>query len=234
MVVPAARTSSAARLGSDTEVPPQLRQNTGYMDDHWAAAAAGHVEQGETAFDAAHREALEEIGVTDLDPPSSPRCSARGAGEPIDERIDFFFTARSWSVSPDPRGRQGGRAAVVPPRRPPRAGRASRARRVGGPANGYDNGVLDVWLRPGGHVVGLGPQPEPQIEPGEPNPGGVDAQPEERWAPIPDLSPDENPAIDEKAPDPPAWSRSGGRGHLDRGHAQRRWPPEESDKESPA
>ena len=22
----------------------QLRQNTGYMDDHWAAAAAGHVE----------------------------------------------------------------------------------------------------------------------------------------------------------------------------------------------
>ena len=39
------------------EVLLQLRQNTGYMDDHWAAAAAGHVERGETAYDAARREA---------------------------------------------------------------------------------------------------------------------------------------------------------------------------------
>ncbi len=35
---------SAAR----TEVLLQLRSGTGYMDDHWAAAAAGHVEKGET------------------------------------------------------------------------------------------------------------------------------------------------------------------------------------------
>ena len=47
----------------------------------------------------------------------------------------------------------------------------------------------------------LGPMPEPQIEPGEPNPGGVDAQPENGNGAIPDLSPDENPALDEKAPD---------------------------------
>ncbi|MGB0101472.1 MAG: hypothetical protein WBP61_14435 [Nocardioides sp.] len=47
----------------------------------------------------------------------------------------------------------------------------------------------------------LGPQPEPQIEPGDPNPGGVDAQPENGNGAIPDLSPDENPSIEEKAPE---------------------------------
>ena len=83
-----------------TEVLLQLRQNTGYMDDHWAAAAAGHVERGETAYDAAHREALEEIGVTDLDlsfVTSMQRTRHAGA---IDERIDFFFTARTWTGEP--------------------------------------------------------------------------------------------------------------------------------------
>ena len=33
----------------------------------------------------------------------------------------------------------------------------------------------------------LGPKPEPKIEPGEPNPGGVDA--------------DRNPAVEDEAPD---------------------------------
>ena len=37
----------------DDRVLLQLRQGTGFMDDHWAAAAAGHVEKGETAYDAA-------------------------------------------------------------------------------------------------------------------------------------------------------------------------------------
>jgi len=49
-----------------TEVLLQLRRNTGFMDGHWAAAAAGHVERGETAYDAARREAREEIDVGDL------------------------------------------------------------------------------------------------------------------------------------------------------------------------
>ncbi|GAW49036.1 MULTISPECIES: hypothetical protein [unclassified Nocardioides] len=48
----------------------------------------------------------------------------------------------------------------------------------------------------------LGPMPEPEIEPGEPNPGGVDAL-DDFSGPIaiPDLTPDENPAIVEKAPE---------------------------------
>ncbi len=82
------------------EVLLQLRQNTGYMDDHWAAAAAGHVEKGETAYDAARREALEEIAVTDLDLTFVSAMQRTRGGEPIDERIDFFFTARSWSGEP--------------------------------------------------------------------------------------------------------------------------------------
>ncbi|MET0977876.1 MAG: NUDIX domain-containing protein, partial [Paeniglutamicibacter terrestris] len=35
----------------------QLRQNTGFLDGHWACAAAGHVEAGESASAAAVREA---------------------------------------------------------------------------------------------------------------------------------------------------------------------------------
>lgn len=83
-----------------TEVLLQLRQGTGYMDDHWAAAAAGHVERGETAEAAAHREALEEIAVTDLDLAFATAMQRTASNLPIDERIDFFFTARSWSGEP--------------------------------------------------------------------------------------------------------------------------------------
>jgi 8-oxo-dGTP pyrophosphatase MutT (NUDIX family) len=78
----------------------QLRQNTGFMDDHWAAAAAGHVEKGETAHDAARREAREEIDVGDLDLSFVTTMQRTRGGEPIDERVDFFFTARSWSGEP--------------------------------------------------------------------------------------------------------------------------------------
>ena len=100
VVVPAAYVFLLREGDSGTEVLLQLRQNTGYMDDHWAAAAAGHVEQGETAYAAAHREALEEIGVTDLDLTFVTAMQRTRGGEPIDERIDFFFTARSWSGEP--------------------------------------------------------------------------------------------------------------------------------------
>jgi 8-oxo-dGTP diphosphatase len=83
-----------------TEVLLQLRQNTGYMDGHWAAAAAGHVERGETALDAAHREAAEEIAVTALDLAFVTAMQRTQHADPIDERIDFFFVARHWSGEP--------------------------------------------------------------------------------------------------------------------------------------
>ena len=82
------------------EVLLQFRQNTGYMDAHWAAAAAGHVERGETAYDAAQREAAEEIDVVDLDLEFVTAMQRTQHADPIDERIDFFFTARAWSGEP--------------------------------------------------------------------------------------------------------------------------------------
>lgn len=100
VVVPAAYVFLLRDGVAGPEVLLQLRQGTGYMDDHWAAAAAGHVEQGETAVDAARREAVEEIDVHDLDLQFVTSMQRTRGGEPIDERIDFFFTARSWSGEP--------------------------------------------------------------------------------------------------------------------------------------
>lgn len=88
------------RDGTGPEVLLQLRQNTGYMDDHWAAAAAGHVERGETAYDAARREAAEELGVDGLDLRFEFTMQRTQHDQPIDERVDFFFTARTWQGEP--------------------------------------------------------------------------------------------------------------------------------------
>lgn len=95
------------RPGADGGLPEvllQLRSGTGYMDDHWAAGAAGHVEKGETAYDAAAREAREELGITDArlefvatmqrtSPVDRPALA-------IDERVDFFFATSAWSGEP--------------------------------------------------------------------------------------------------------------------------------------
>lgn len=86
--------------GGPTEVLLQLRGEVPFMPGHWAAAAAGHVEKGETAYDAARREAVEEIGVDDLDLAFVTAMQRTRGGEAIDERIDFFFTARRWSGEP--------------------------------------------------------------------------------------------------------------------------------------
>ena len=101
LVVPAAYVflMRPGAVGSSQQVLLQLRTGTGYMDDHWAAAA-GHVERGESVFAAAAREAAEEIGVRDVD--LVPLCAMHrtGEGDPIDERVDFFFAATSWSGQP--------------------------------------------------------------------------------------------------------------------------------------
>lgn len=87
----------------DGQVLLQLRQGTGYRDGHWAAAAAGHIEQGEPASAAARREAAEELGVTieaaDLAPLTAMHRT-HGNGLPVDERVDFFFTCTRWTGEP--------------------------------------------------------------------------------------------------------------------------------------
>lgn len=84
------------------EVLLLLRANTGYMDGHWAVPA-GHVERGESAVAAAVRELKEEVGL-DVDPtelvPVTAMHRTGGNGDPIDERVDFFFSARSWTGEP--------------------------------------------------------------------------------------------------------------------------------------
>lgn len=81
----------------------QLRSGTGYMDDHWAFAAAGHVEKYETVFAAACRESAEELGVT-IDPadlrPLTAMHRTHVDHAPIDERVDFFFACDRWEGEP--------------------------------------------------------------------------------------------------------------------------------------
>lgn len=100
VVVPAAYVYLLREGSSGTEVLLQLRQNTGFMDDHWAAAAAGHVERGETAYDAARREAAEELGIDDLDLAFELTMQRTRGADPVDERVDFFFSTRSWHGEP--------------------------------------------------------------------------------------------------------------------------------------
>lgn len=101
VVVPASYVFFVREEDGHEQVLLQLRQGTGYMDDHWAAAAAGHVEQGESVFEAASREAAEELGVADLE--LTPLCAMHRTGrtgDPIDERVDYFLLATSWSGEP--------------------------------------------------------------------------------------------------------------------------------------
>jgi 8-oxo-dGTP pyrophosphatase MutT (NUDIX family) len=85
------------------EVLLQFRHNTGFMDDHWAVAAAGHVEADESVFEAAVREAHEELGITidvaDLVGLTGMHRTQRN-GRWVDERVDWFFECRRWTGEP--------------------------------------------------------------------------------------------------------------------------------------
>ncbi len=89
------------RRGEDVLL--QLREGTGFMDGHWAAAAAGHVEEGESALEAACREASEELGIIvrsrDLTPLTAMHRTQTNH-RPVDERVDFFFECRIWQGEP--------------------------------------------------------------------------------------------------------------------------------------
>jgi len=87
----------------DGEVLLQRRQNTGFMDGHWAASAAGHVERGESCTATVVREAREEIGITLTAGDLEPLCAVHRHQEtdrPVDQRVDFFFACRRWSGDP--------------------------------------------------------------------------------------------------------------------------------------
>ncbi|XVX20574.1 NUDIX hydrolase [Actinomycetota bacterium] len=84
------------------EVLLQQRANAGYMDGHWVSGAAGHVEPGETAVLAAVREAEEELGVrvAPADLTLLTVMQRRRGEEPIEQRVDWFWSARVWTGEP--------------------------------------------------------------------------------------------------------------------------------------
>ena len=101
-MVPAAYVVFLRDGTNGTEVLLHLRQNTGYMDGYWATIA-GHVEAGESVLAAAVREAAEEVGVAIAEADLVPLTVMHRTDnnhEPIDERVDFFFTCRTWSGEP--------------------------------------------------------------------------------------------------------------------------------------
>jgi len=100
VVVPASYLYLLRERPSGTEVLLQLRGTVDYLPGHWAAAAAGHVERGETASDAVLREAREELGLITAEVAFEFSMHRTAHDLPIDERIDFFFTARSWTGEP--------------------------------------------------------------------------------------------------------------------------------------
>ena len=80
------------------EILLQLRQGTGFMDEHWACGVAGHLEYGEQPTQGALRECLEEIGLQ-LEPQDLQPFQAvhrMHSDQPIDQRADFFFLCRHW------------------------------------------------------------------------------------------------------------------------------------------
>ena len=99
-LVPACYVYLLREADGGTQVLLQLRQGTSYMDGHWAAAAAGHVERGETAYDAARREAAEELGIGDVGLEFAFSMHRTRHAEAIDERVDWFFTAWTWTGEP--------------------------------------------------------------------------------------------------------------------------------------
>ena len=107
-VVPAAYLLLLRGQGADLEVLLQLRgPGTTYKPGHWATAAAGHVELGETVFAAAAREAQEELGIG-VDPGDvAPLCAMQrtlpGVSQPVEQRVDFFLTTRTWTGEPQVR-----------------------------------------------------------------------------------------------------------------------------------
>ena len=104
-VVPAAYLLLVRGEGSDLEVLLQLRgAGTSYMAGHWATAAAGHVELGESVFVAAAREAREELGIVvdpaAMEPLTAMQRTLPGVSDPVEQRVDYFLTTRRWQGEP--------------------------------------------------------------------------------------------------------------------------------------
>lgn len=98
--------ASYVYLRHGDQVLLQQRANTGYMDGHWVAGAAGHVEHGETSRAAAVREVTEELGVhvkeSDLHLLTVMQRTD-GSPTPREQRVDWFWATTTWEGHPEVR-----------------------------------------------------------------------------------------------------------------------------------
>ena len=104
-VIPAAYLLLLRGDGPELEVLLQKRgPATTFMAGHWATAAAGHVELGESVQVAAAREAQEELGIRvspgDLRPLCAMQRTLPGVSDPVEQRVDYFLTTRRWTGEP--------------------------------------------------------------------------------------------------------------------------------------
>ena len=81
----------------DDRVLLLLRANTGYMDGYYSLVA-GHIEPGESAVQAAVREAAEEAGVVIM--PQDTEVVGVMHRKDGEERIDFFVRVHRWVGEP--------------------------------------------------------------------------------------------------------------------------------------
>ncbi len=83
-------------LEKDGKILVARRCNTGYQDGNYQVPA-GHVDEGELPSEALIREAKEEVGI-DLAPGDFElvHVSYRPKHDNTDNRVDFFFRARTW------------------------------------------------------------------------------------------------------------------------------------------
>lgn len=103
VVVPAVYVVFRRRDRGVREVLLQRRDGTGFMDGHWACGAAGHVEAGESVYEAAVREAREELGLTVSAADLVPLVVVHRRhddDQPVNQRVDFFFACDAWTGEP--------------------------------------------------------------------------------------------------------------------------------------
>ena len=74
------------------------RANTNYMDGRWDFAGSGHVEEGETASQAACREVFEETGLTVR--PEAVRFIHLSHRVKEPTYYDLYFEIRQWTGEP--------------------------------------------------------------------------------------------------------------------------------------
>lgn len=75
------------------------RANSGYMDDYWSVPA-GHVDGGETIWEAMQREIEEETNILIAEPLKPVHVMHRIKETETEERIDYFFKVTAWHGTP--------------------------------------------------------------------------------------------------------------------------------------